>query len=191
MKNRLNVKALWLIVLFMILIPKPSLSQDLFFGGGISLPSNPSSFSDTYKTGANFEIGYLWGASTFDNTAFELGFSYDTFGLSIPEGSDVSGGRLALINVKFGARYFLGDPEVGKSNFYLAAGYGRYTMSVDNLKSPNFTVEFEEQQGNSLNFGIGVIMPNNYFTNFDLRYKTIYTSGEHNLSFLALRLILM
>ena len=194
MKNRFFLKTLLCLISSIFLIPCSSISQSrLIFGGGISFPSNPSTFSDTYKTGVNLEFGVL-GAPTLidnlDNVDVEFSVTYNTFGLSIPEGSNVSGGRLNLLTAKFGGRYYLGEPEVGKTNFYLGAGYGRYSMRVSDLKGTDFKFKFDEQTGNSLNFGVGIIMPSNYFWNFDLRHKTIYTKGEHNLSFITLRLIL-
>jgi len=144
-------------------------SLDVYIGGGGSLPLNPSSFEEFYKTGYHADIATNIRFVNYRNLNAQLGVQYSTFD------SDLTAGSLSTLVLRTNLFYYLADHRVSQFRPYVLGGMNLYSMMVDeNLTSKN-------ERGLGYNFGAGINMAyhRNYHFYVQVSYTTLFTEGEH------------
>jgi hypothetical protein len=172
----------------------------IYLGGGMSMPSSPSTFSDYWKTGYGGLVSVAFGtqkgvevAFTFGYTQFPINsdkiiaYAEDMLGETVPADATIDGFDTKALEILADVKYIFGAAEGGKpfGPFVLAsAGMTNLSFSDGTVTGDGETrtADMSDISSTKLTAGVGagfqyMFKPKTGFW-VDARYMMITTEGE-------------
>jgi len=178
---------LFFLIFALVIMVRAKGKNDIYMGGGISIPSNPKIFSDLWNASYNGGIGY--GHKLFPALSVVFSLDYNNFTLDKGKDADIIGGSSSIVTISENVKFRL-IPGTNTLSPYVLGGLGFFHLSQKNKTIEHSIIApGDSESAFFVQFGAGIDIPfsenDNVF--IEAKYGIGFTKAD-NTMYIPLRI---